>query len=278
MALNANPRDPVQYLLRHGATDLATETWVQASPTVWGVASPPPRENLMYFNGDTVGRWVGEIDNISQPGDWSLGLIAGFIFVYSPIITPSSVYTSILRQQDCSIATTTSGGGRALERLREIYIPSRDQTIVYPDNPDRTLNYYHSPLRSKQAKPIRALNGTVNVFDQDNYDDVVNQEVWGGSGNQLSIPTNFVEALQIVVNEQQAIGRNVAWKAPDLNFDRHMIVPLDLAVSGSPMDLKEIRDNHATAEGSYVDRVVTFSFRLARPRQYAGSNLIAEGL
>lgn len=268
------------YILGQYDTDLTTLSWSTPGDNLWftvGVAKPWSKG--LYVDG-VKGRWRGfyttAVDGtkLTAEGDWAWQQTGSVLFLYADS-NPSSKFGSILRSQDAVVFQAPSK--RYITRARQLYVPSRRQLINYPDPPQITLNYYHSAWRQYDIKEVKTLATAINVLDQNHFEDVIIQEIWGVDGSTLSALTNFIEALHVTTQEVQEIGKFVAWCPFDLSFARHYIQPLSVIVGSAGAQVREVREKLQTAEGSYADRTLTFTFKLARPQLLAGSNIIAEG-
>ena len=160
---------------------------------------------------------------------------------------------------------------------RCIYHPGYDKPIEYPDNPDRTVNYYRSAIRKHKILTTQTLSSNITVRDLQACDDVIISETWEGGGKRLSALAEFFDTLHLFRITEPALGRAVGWIPKDLGFQRHLIQPLSLSVGGSDLDVREIRPRANTSIDSYLDKQITFSFKLLRPMPLIDSLLVMEG-
>jgi hypothetical protein len=164
-----------------------------------------------------------------------------------------------------------------LAQLRVIYNPMHDETITYPDTPDRTINYFRSANVQFDVTQTKTLLGSLNSMDLQRWDDVVIREIWLGGQNKMSMLTSFFETLQRLATTRPAPGKEIAWIPYDLSFARHFIQPIEIKAGEVDVDIVPVRQRYDTDLDSYIDRQVTFTFKLVRPQFFPDSNITMDG-
>lgn len=165
---------------------------------------------------------------------------------------------------------------RNLELLRLIWHPTFGN-IVYPKNPDRTLNYYRSAVRGYDVNSVNTLRSNYTVRDLQMFEDIIVTEIWQGSGKKVSELSMFLDTLHLITMTEPALGRYVGWIPKDAGFQRHFILPISVTVGGKGFDANEIRIRGNTSLESYMDKEIRFSFKLVRPQPLIDSLLVMEG-
>lgn len=284
-AMPLNSGEASEFLVREFMGELSVPSWQQVpGQNVWFSNDPvtmDPRRGL-YFrktSGGTIAEGLDKSTDVSSAitdlYDWAYNDINDILSVYAES-DPNSFYDAIY--SGVSIAENTNQISiRKLQRRRVIYHPGFDEEIVYPELPDRTVGYYHGPLRVKELKLLKSLQGGVASQDKEFFDEVLVQEVWGVGNNRLAMLSSFFEALQLFTLEDPPLGQQVAWVPHDRNFAKHLIQPLSVTIGTAGREVQEVRPDPRTSEDSYVDRQVVFTFKLMRPVLLAQSLLIAEG-
>lgn len=171
-------------------------------------------------------------------------------------------------------AITRKSTGAELQRM--IWHPGYG-SIVYPKNPDRTINYYKSFVRGYDTNSTKTLGSNILVRDHQKFEDITVTEVWVGGGRALSEESQFLDTLNLILNTETALGRYVGWIPKDLNFQRHKILPISLTVGGRAFDAREIRSRMNSSRDSYIDKTIEFTFRLIKPVIFLDGLLLAEG-
>jgi hypothetical protein len=194
---------------------------------------------------------------------------------HSPWSSPAANFPSGSTNTTLNVSKLKKTHNLPLKRC--IYHPSFDTPIEYPYNPDRTINYYRSPTRKHAILSSPTLRSNITVRDIQQFDDVIITEVWEGGSGRLSMLAEFLDALHLMRITEPQLGRNMGWIPKDLGFQRHMIQPLNITVGGSDMDIREMRERNNTSMDSYLDRQVSFSFKLIRPMPLVDSLLVMEG-
>jgi hypothetical protein len=159
---------------------------------------------------------------------------------------------------------------------RVIYHPGFDTAIEYPNYPDRTFNYYYSAVRKLDVTQTKTLTGSVNFIDRERFDDVVIKEVWVGGQRRMTMLSEFFQTLRMFSITPPPLGRYLSWCPFDLSFERHLIQPIELKAGEVDVDVREIRPNLDTSLDSYIDRQVTFTFKLIKPAKLADGNIVLE--
>jgi len=244
--------------------------------TAWAGRLDPengPKGNNIYFDG-VPGRYVRDFASLSQPKDWTFS--SGFLFVVTPGDWPYVEYNDIyISDEYIEYVDITSDV--MLEPLRVIYSPEHDVAYQYPMNPHRTINYYQSAVRRFDVTEIKTLSSALNIKDLQEWEEVTIKEIWGATATTLSMLSEFYQTLHLMTVQIQPLGSYVGWCPFDLSFGRHLIDPISLEVGDLDVDIQEIREDLETSLGSYIDRQVTFTFKMVRPQIYAGSSILAEG-
>ena len=172
-------------------------------------------------------------------------------------------------------ALTRKPSGAELERM--IWHPSYG-SIVYPKNPDRTVNYFKSVVRGYDINSTKTLSSNILIRDHQKFEEITVTEIWLGGGKALSEESQFLDTLNLILNTETALGRYVGWIPKDLNFQRHKILPMSLTVGGRAFDAREIRSRMNSSRDSYIDKTIEFTFRLIRPVVFLDGLLLAEGV
>lgn len=254
--------------------DLLSPTGTPGAYLIFAGVSNELKSEPIVFNLETPGIPRSSLLAVSQDFEF-VWLNDTTLVIYSSS-DPSTNYSSIHLPQDVVKFSAHSDPSK-YKPLRRLYHPGRDEVLIYPRLPDRTLNYYHNPTRKFDVTEVKTLSSHVNVMDQQSWEAVTIQEVWGTNVNDLSMLSEFVEALHLFTQEIPPLGRHVGWQPEDLSFSRHLIQPISLEVGGTDIDIREVREDLGTRIGSYIDRQVTFTFRLVRATQLANTLIIAEG-
>ncbi len=164
--------------------------------------------------------------------------------------------------------------------MRVIYHPGLNQSIHYPKNPDRTINYWRGPVRKLDTQATRTVGGMVRSRGTQKWEDVVITEVWEGGGGRASITVDFLQTLYSFMVEDVPLGSYVGWIPRDLSFNRHLIVPLTLTVGSQDFDLRAVRAKIDIGDPRemVVDQQVAFTFGLAKPQIFVPSIMTSEGV
>jgi len=186
------------------------------------------------------------------------------------LLTTTSIFT------ESSIEYSNHHSTRNLQLLRCLFHPSYG-SIVYPKNPDRTMNYYRSVIRGYDSTSQKTLRSNMTSRDLQQFEDVIITEVWEGGGNKVSELARFVNTLQLMLTSEPALGRSVGWIPKDLGFQRHMIYPLYVKLGGKDFDAHEVRVRDNTSLESYMDKKIEFVFKLLRPQPLIDALLVMEG-
>jgi len=172
--------------------------------------------------------------------------------------------------------TSNHHSTRNLSLERMLYHPTLGN-IVYPKNPDNTLNYYRSAIRGYDVNSVKTLRSNLLIRDQQKFEDVTVTEIWKGGSKRVSELSEFLDSLQLLLMTEPALGRYMGWIPKDLGFQRHMIYPISLTVGGRGFDAVEARQRVNTSRDSYIIGEIKFEFRLVRPQPLIDSLLVIEG-
>lgn len=105
-------------------------------------------------------------------------------------------------------------GGR---RLRHPFLPP----IIYPQNPDRTLNFGYDVLRKTKSVLVKTIDSSAAAFYQDAKEDVVVREIW--SADKLGPETRFFHQLHRYWMTALPAGRYIGWQPRDLSPKNYFI-------------------------------------------------------
>lgn len=183
-------------------------------------------------------------------------------------LPPQSLYKNVVASNHYS--------KRSLALRRMLWHPGFG-AVEYPQNPDRTINYYRNPVRKHDISQVKTLQSNVTVRDIQMWEDVVISEIWAGGSGRLSMLAEFFDTLHLFRITEPALGRSLGWIPKDLSFHRHMIQPISLQVGSTDVDALEIRERTNTSLDSYLDQQIVFSFKLVRPEPLVDSLLLMEG-
>lgn len=184
---------------------------------------------------------------------------------------------SVMDPAGSSVSKVSHHNADNLEHLRVIYHPAFRTAVKYPQNPDRTVNYHRNPNRKWGVTQTKTLRGSVNTMDLERWDDVVVSEIWLGGQRRITMLTEFFETLYQFTTTRTPIGQYVGWSPFDMSFARHLILPIEIKTGEVDIDIKEIRERLETSLDSYIDRQVTFRFKLVRALTLADTNITIEG-
>jgi len=147
------------------------------------------------------------------------------------------------------------GGGR---RMRHPFL----DPIVYPRNPDRTLNYGYDRLRKVRSVIIKTLDSSAVAKYPEVAEDVVIREIW--LAETLSTFTELFHQFHTYLREILPPGRFIGWQPKDLSPKNYFVELLDVQC-GTPDDfqIEELGDDRPY----YMREQLTVSFKLVREIQ-----------
>ena len=240
------------------------------------------KDRFLWVNKGTgyVKTWgyrsLADLTSLGSEGDWFADGTTGTFYVNSTITHPTAKGWKIY-EHESMVESTPYETHRRLWRTRYIEHPTLGG-FEYPHNPKRTFGYYRSSLRTFDVNSAQTFGSAMNVRDFRNFDDIVVTEVWSASTvNELSMLSEFFDALQLMRMTEIPIGSYMTWIPKDLGYNRHKILPIFLGVGDSENDVHEVRERFSTSIDSYLDQTVKFSFRLARPPRLIDSFIKGDG-
>lgn len=254
-------------------------SWSNISGNVWGLNIGSASVDRIVFerNGQQfLGRKVASGVGPVQIYDWVK--ISTILQVYAES-DPNGFYTGIWPNDNAVLSSEHQPDPplKAQRLKRLLWHPGFNQVLVYPQHPQRTVNYYRSGIRKHDVQAVKTLQSNINVLDLQQWEDIVISEVWEGGANRLSMHAEFFDALHLFRITAPPVGRKLGWIPKDMGYQRHMIQPVALGVGSSESDVKEFRERPSTSMDSWIDQGVVFQFKLVRPTRLVDSLLTAEG-
>lgn len=263
--------------------NLADLSW-SGGPPVWTATTVAPEgQDRLWVDlgaGLTEQFMVRSASEMDTQGQWHHS--GTTLSMYALVTDPGTLGWTVARDSETVIVTdhgNTAPGryARDMDRRRYIAHPTLGG-FTYPSPPERTLNYGNFAMRQHDIQSVKTLGGNLLNRDLYTWDDIVITEVWNtSSGGNLTMLASFFDALHRMRTDEPAIGRYMTWQPKDLNFATHAIIPVALSAGSTEMDLRPWRERKNTKNDSYLDRVVSWSFRLAPVRPLVDTFLIAEG-
>lgn len=158
-------------------------------------------------------------------------------------------------QRDDARLTPTLGGGR---RMRHPFLDH----IVYPQTPDRTLNFGYDRLRKTRSVVIKTLDSSAVAKYSESSEDVIIREIW--LAETLSTFTELFHQFHTYLREILPPGRFIGWQPKDLSPKNYFVELLDVQC-GTPDDftIEELGDDRP----HYMREQLTVAFKLVREIQ-----------